>query len=242
MLEAALAHERVELAYQPVLDAATDKMIGAEVLARSAIARDAASLFKRAQSARLDERLSRIVQRKALRCAAVWEGALRQLEVSINLLPADVSRPGYERWLLEEIEAAAIDPKRITLEITEVALLADRESVSARLSVLRDAGLRIAVDDLGSGYSSIGYLTSLPLDIVKIDRGLVAKIASREQDRIVLASLIRLAHELGLKIVVEGVESAEQLALLKQWGCDRYQGFLVSEPLTHQELTLFAAA
>ena len=242
MLEAAIAHEQIDLVYQPVLDAVTDRMIGAEVLARSAIARDATSLFRRAHSARLDERLSRIVQRKALRCATVWEGPLRHLEVSINLLPAEAGRPGYERWLLEEIEAAGIDPKRITLEITEIALLADRESVGARLSVLREAGLKIAVDDLGSGYSSLGYLTTLPLDIVKIDRGLVAKIVGREHDRILLASLIRLAHELGLKVVVEGVESPEQLALIKEWGCDRYQGFLVSEPLTHHELTLFAGA
>ncbi|MGE5563395.1 MAG: EAL domain-containing protein [Bacillota bacterium] len=242
MLEAAIAHEHVDLVYQPVIGIETGAIIGAEALARSVIAKDAESLFARAHSARLAERLSRLVQRKALRCAAVWEGPLKGLEVSINLLPADIGRPGYERWLLDEIDDAGIDPSRITLEITESALLADRESVAARLSKLREAGIRVAVDDLGTGYSSLSYLTSLPLDMVKIDRGLVADVAERHRDRIVASGLIRLARDLGLKVVVEGVETAEQLALLKEWGCDRYQGFLGSAPLAYEELAQFAAA
>jgi EAL domain-containing protein (putative c-di-GMP-specific phosphodiesterase class I) len=242
MLEAAIAHEHVDLLYQPLIDTRTGRMVGAEALARSVIARDAESLFARADSARLGERLSRLVQRKALRCAAVWEGALKGLEVSINLLPADISRPGYERWLFDEIEAAGIDPARIMLEITESALLADQESVAERLSTLRDAGIRIAVDDLGTGYSSLSYLTSLPLDMVKIDRGLVARIVERERDQIVVKTLIRLARELGLQIVVEGVETPDQLALLRVWGCDFYQGFLGSQPLSHEELTRYATA
>jgi len=242
MLEAAIAHEQVDLLYQPVIDAATGLIVGAEALARSAVARDAESLFARATSARLGERLSRLVQRKALRCAAVWEGPLKGLEIAINLLPADICRPGYERWLLDEIEAVGIEPERITLEITESALLADRQSVATRLSALRDAGLKIGVDDLGTGYSSLSYLTTLPLDIVKIDRGLITEIARQERDRIVVKALIGLAQELGLKIVVEGVETAEQLSLIRDWGCDRYQGFLGAAPLTHDELTRFAAA
>lgn len=242
MLEAAIAHEQVELLYQPVIEAKTGRIIGAEALARSNVARNAEALFARAHCARLAERLSRLIQRKALGCAAVWEGPLKNLKVSINLLPADICRAGYEGWLLDEIEAAGIDPGRITLEITESALLTDRESVAARLSTLRAAGLSIAIDDLGTGYSSLSYLTTLPIDMVKIDRGLVTEIARSERDRIVLNALIRLARELGLKIVVEGVESADQLALLNEWGCDLYQGFLGSAPLTHEELTRFAQA
>jgi EAL domain-containing protein (putative c-di-GMP-specific phosphodiesterase class I) len=242
MLEAAIAHEQIDLLFQPIIDAATGSIAGAEALARCAVARDAETLFARATSAALGERLSRLVQRKALRCAAVWEGALRDLRISINLLPADLSREGYERWLLDEIQAAAIDPRRITLEITESALLADREAVAVRLATLREAGLRIAVDDFGTGYASLAYLTSLPLDMLKIDRGLVAEIAHRERDRIVVKALIHLARELGLQVVSEGVESAEQLELLKEWGCDLYQGFLGSPPLRHDELTRFAGA
>ena len=242
MLEAVISHEQVDLLYQPLIDARSGEMIGAEALARSTVARDAESLFERAHSARLEERLSRVVQRKALRCAAVWEGPLKRLKISMNLLPADISRAGYEDWLLEEIEAAAIDPARVTLEITENALLADRESVAVRLGTLREAGLRIAVDDLGTGYSSLNYLTTLPLDMVKIDRALMAHIVERDRDRIVVRTLIRLARELGLQVVVEGVETPAQLALIQDWGCDLYQGFIGAAPLSHEELTRFASA
>jgi EAL domain-containing protein (putative c-di-GMP-specific phosphodiesterase class I) len=241
MLEAAIAHEQIDLHFQPIIDVCSSATVGAEALARSAVTRDAETLFARASSAALGERLSRLVQRKALRSAAVWEGPLSGLTISINLLPADISREGYERWLLGEVHAAAIDPKRITLEITESALLADRERVAERLATLRQAGLRIAVDDFGTGYASLAYLTSLPLDMLKIDRGLIGEIARRERDRIVVKALIHLARELGLQVVVEGVETADQLELLRDWGCDLYQGFLGSPPLTHDELTRFAA-
>lgn len=240
LLEAAIAHEQVELLFQPIIDASSGTMVAAEALARCAITRDAEALFARASSAALGERLSRLVQRKALRCAAVWEGPLRDLRISINLLPADISREGYEHWLLDEIRAAAIDPRRITLEITETALLTDREIVAERLATLREAGLRIAVDDFGTGYASLSYLTSLPLDMLKIDRGLIGEIVRRERDQIVVKALIHLARELGLQVVIEGVESAEQLELLRAWGCELYQGFLGSPPLTHDELTRFA--
>jgi EAL domain-containing protein (putative c-di-GMP-specific phosphodiesterase class I) len=190
----------------------------------------------------LAERLSRLVQRKALRNAAVWEGALRDLGLSINLLPADVSRPGYDSWLLDEIGASGIDPERVTVEITESALLVDHDEVAQRLTRLREAGIRIAVDDFGTGYASLAYLTSLPLDSIKIDRGLVADIVGGERDRIVVKAMIQLARELGLQVVVEGVESTGQLVLLAEWGCDLYQGFLGAGALTHEELTRFVAA
>lgn len=241
MLEAIIDHEQVELLYQPLIDARSGRMIGAEALARCGMTRDAEMLFARAHSARLAERLSRLLQRKALRCAAVWEGPLKDLEISINLLPDDISRPGYERWLLDEIETASINPARILLEITESALLSDREAVAGRLATLRAAGIKIAVDDFGTGYASLSYLTSLPLDLLKVDRGLIADIGERERDRIVVSRVIHLARELGLGVIVEGVETAEQLVLVKDWGCDFYQGFLGSAPLTQEDLTLYAA-
>jgi EAL domain-containing protein (putative c-di-GMP-specific phosphodiesterase class I) len=181
------------------------------------------------------------MQRKALRRAAVWEGALKDLNVSINLLPQDLARPGYEEWLLEEIAAAGISPQRVTVEITESALLADRDVVAGRLSRLRSAGVRIAVDDFGTGYASLAYLTSLPLDILKIDRGLIADIVGGSRDRIVVKAMIRLARDLDLKVVVEGVETIDQLVLLADWGCDVYQGFLGAGALSEEELARFVA-
>jgi EAL domain-containing protein (putative c-di-GMP-specific phosphodiesterase class I) len=241
VLEAAIAHEQIELLYQPLIEARSGRVVGAEALVRSPVARSAEALFARAGAAALGERLSRLIQRKALRSAAVWEGPLRYLGISINLLPADISRPGYERWLLEEVEAAAIDPRRITLEITESALLVDEPAVIERLGLLRDAGIRIAVDDFGTGYASLAYLTTLPLDMLKIDRGLVAQIVDGSRDRIVVKATIALARELGLKVVVEGVENEAQLDLLTDWGCELYQGFHGAAPMSHEALSAFVS-
>jgi len=242
LLEGVISHEQVDVLFQPLIEPATGRVVGAEALARSPIAADAQLLFARASAGGLDERLSRLVQRKALRNAAAWEGPLRGLGLSINILPADISRAGYDDWLLDEIRAAGIDPRRVTAEITESVLLVDHEAVAGRLSKLRDVGLRIAVDDFGTGYASLAYLTSLPLDAIKIDRGLVADLVGGERDRIVVKALIHLARELDLSVVVEGVETAAQLALIAEWGCDLYQGFLGAGALTHEELARFVGA
>jgi EAL domain-containing protein (putative c-di-GMP-specific phosphodiesterase class I) len=242
MLEAAIAHEQVDVLFQPLIEPRTGRIVGAEALARSPVVADAQQLFARAAAGGLNERLSRLVQRKALRCAAAWEGHLKGLPLSINMLPDDISRPGYDSWLLDEIRTAGIDPRRITVEITESALLVDQLAVVERLTRLRAAGVRIAVDDFGTGYASLAYLVSLPLDAIKIDRGLVTDIVGGERDRIVVRAMIHLARELDLKVVVEGVETTGQLRLLAEWGCDLYQGFLGAGALTHEELTRFVAA
>ena len=240
-LEAVIAHERIDLLFQPQIDPSNGDVLGVEALARWEGAETPQDLFARATSAGLAERLSRLVQRKALRLAATWEGPLRHLHLSINLLPEDLARSGYDRWLLEEIGAAGVDPARITVEITESALLSNSREIAKRLNRLRAAGIRIAVDDFGTGYASLAYLTSLPLDVLKIDRGLIADIVGGERDRIVVKAMIALAKELDLKVVVEGVESTGQLALLADWGCDLYQGFLGAGPLNEQELARFVA-
>jgi EAL domain-containing protein (putative c-di-GMP-specific phosphodiesterase class I) len=136
---------------------------------------------------------------------------------------------------------AGVDPARVTVEITENALLEDQHLVAWRLSRLREAGVSIAVDDFGTGYASLAYLTALPLDMLKIDKGLVSGIVEGTRDRIVVEAMIRLARELDLKVVAEGVETAEQLALLADWGCELYQGFFGAAPLSHEELIRFVA-
>ena len=241
-LEAVIAHEQVDVLYQPQIEPLTGRIAGAEALARSSISPSAEALFARAAAAGLGERLSRLIQRKALRCAAVWEGPLKGLDLSLNLLPEDISREGYDQWLLDEMQAAGIDPARVTVEITENALLVEQDCVAGRLARLRAAGIKVAIDDFGTGYASLAYLTTLPLDTIKIDRGLIADIVGGERDRIVVRAMIRLARELDLKVVVEGVESTAQLALLADWGCELYQGFLGAGALTQEELTRFVGA
>jgi len=240
-LEDAIGGGEIAILFQPQIEPASGHVAGAEALARWAGACSAEDLFARAARAGLSERLSRVVQRQAIRAAAAWTGALTGLNLSINLLPQDLGRDGFDAWLLDEVAAAGLDPLRLTVEITESALVDPAATVRC-LARLRAAGISIAVDDFGTGYASLAYLTSLPLDMLKIDRGLVSEIVGGERDRIVVRALIRLARELNLQVLVEGVETVDQLALLAAWGCDLYQGFVGAGPLDQPALARFVAS
>jgi EAL domain-containing protein (putative c-di-GMP-specific phosphodiesterase class I) len=241
LLAAVIAHQQIAVVFQPQINPSTGAVEGAEALARWDRVAGAEQLFARAAAAGLSERLSRLVQSKALRAAAAWEGPLRRLRISINLLPDEIVQDGYVQWFLDEVGTAGIDPKRVTIEITENVLLSDLEAVAKNLEKIREAGIKVALDDFGTGYASFAYLGSLPLDALKIDRGLIDKISTSERDRIVVKSIFGLSRELGLSVVVEGVESTSQLVLLSEWGCELYQGFLGAGALDEQELRRFVA-
>jgi EAL domain-containing protein (putative c-di-GMP-specific phosphodiesterase class I) len=241
-LEQAIRGDRIELRFQPQIEPASGHIVGVEALARWSEVGGAEELFARAEQVGLAERLSRHVQRKALRTFGSWTGPLAALRLSINLMPQDLDRPGYEQWLLAEITAAGLKPDQVTAEIVESSLVEDSLEVAGRLARLRAAGIRIAIDDFGTGYSSLAYLASLPLDAIKIDRAMIADIVGGSRDRIIVKAMIGLARELGLQVIVEGVESLAQLRLLEEWGCDLYQGFLGAAPLDQAELARFVAA
>ncbi len=241
-LENAIRRDRIELRFQPQIEPASGRIVAVEALARWSAVDSPEELFARADAAGLSERLSHAIQRKALRTFGEWRGPLAALRLSINLLPLDLERTGYEQWLLAEIEAAGLRPEQVTVEIVESSLVGDRLAVAGRLARLRAAGVRIAIDDFGTGYSSLAYLTSLPLDAIKIDRAMIIDIVGGSRDRIVVKAMIRLARELGLKVVVEGVENIAQLHLLEEWGCDLYQGFLGAGALDEVELERFVTA
>ena len=241
LLAAVIAHQQIGVVFQPQINPATGEVAGAEALARWDRVAGAEQLFARAAAAGLSEPLSRLVQFKALRAAAAWEGPLRRLRVSINLLPEDILQDNYVDWLIGQINSVGIDPKRVTIEITENALLSDLDAVAERLTRIREEGIKVALDDFGTGYASLSYLGSLPLDALKIDRGLVARIGTSERDRIVVRSIFSLARDLGLTVIVEGVECTSQLVLLAEWGCDLYQGFLGAGALDEVELSRFVA-
>ena len=240
-LERAIAGDSIEIRFQPQSDPRTGMVEGAEALARWSGA-STEDLFARAAAVGLTERLSRHIQRKALGMAGRWRGPLAGLRLSLNLVPEDLAREGYDDWLVAELAAGGVDPKRLTLEITESSLVIDPALVSTRLARLRGLGIEIAIDDFGTGYSNLAYLTSLPLDTLKIDRGLIADLVGGSRDRIVVKAMIGMASELGLKVVIEGVETAAQLALVAAWGCDLYQGFLTAGALDEAELGRFVAA
>ena len=241
-LEAAIAAEDIDIHFQPQIDPASKRIVGVEALARWAEVTNPEELFARAAVAGLAERLSRTIQRKALRTVAQWDGVLGDLRLSLNVLPQDLDRCGFDSWLIAEIAGAGLDPRRITVEIIESALLLDRPAVANRLASLRAQGVEIAVDDFGTGYANLLYLTSLPLDAIKIDRAMVADLVGRERDRIVVKAMILMARELGLKVIVEGVESDAQLKLIAGWGVDLYQGFIGAGALDPAQLSDFVTA
>jgi EAL domain-containing protein (putative c-di-GMP-specific phosphodiesterase class I) len=236
-LENAIARDRIAVQFQPQFDVRTGEVKGVEALARWEGAVSPSVLFERAAAAKLSERLSRSIQRKALRIVGRWTGDLASLRLSLNMLPQDLARPGYEAWLLNEIAEAGLRPEKVTVEITEGSLVKDPIAASARLARLRAAGVRIAIDDFGTGYASLAYLISLPLDTLKIDRGLIADVVGGSRDRIVVKALVALARELGLQLVMEGVEDPAQLELLAEWGCELYQGFLGAEAMDEAGLS-----
>ena len=171
----------------------------------------------------------------------MWEGPLRGLGLSINMLPADISREGYDSWLLDEISAAGMDPSRVTAEITESALLVDQEAVAERLNRLREAGLRIAVDDFGTGYASLAQVNRLPLDRIKIDKSFITTIVKSEQTAAIVNTIAGLGHNLSVPITAEGVESEQIRSALADFGCSEAQGWLFGRAISAEAVRNFLA-
>jgi diguanylate cyclase (GGDEF)-like protein len=235
-LRGAIDAGEIAVVFQPQVAIATGAIIGVEALARWEHPRfgslGAEQLFAAADRADLGLALSDHIQRLALNSAAAWPERLSGLRLSINLTAADIARPGFADILLDRIDAAGFARSRLTVEITESGLIDDLGAASGLLTSLRHAGCRVAIDDFGTGYSSLAYLKALPLDYLKIDKKLAQDIAGSPRDRIVVRGVIEMALSLGLAVVAEGVETPEQLDLLAKEGCQYYQGFLCSEPLT----------
>lgn len=239
-LHRAIERGEIELRYQPQVDLADDRITGVEALVRwdhpTLGPLGADTLFAAAERADLGVALSDHIQQAALACAVGWPVALGGLRLSLNLTAADVSRPGFAALFLARLDASGFPRERLTLEITETGLIGDLPTAAGVLGELRAGGCRIALDDFGTGYSSLAYLKALPLDTLKIDRALTVDIAGSPRDQVVVRGILGIARGLGLNVVAEGVETPEQRDLLAAEGCDLYQGFLRSPPLTEAAL------
>ncbi|MBI1284630.1 MAG: EAL domain-containing protein [Thiobacillus sp.] len=156
--------------------------------------------------------------------------------VSINLSARNLMDARCVSGLAEVIAKHGVPQQEVELELTETALMYDPDNAVALLEEIAAMGVNIAVDDFGTGYSSLSYLRQLPLDALKIDRSFVIGMHHNTQDAIIVRSTVALAHSLGLRVIAEGVENAETLALLKNMGCDRAQGYFFSRPLPLDEL------
>ncbi|WP_419808041.1 EAL domain-containing protein [Sphingomonas sp.] len=234
-LRAAIDGGEIELRYQPQVTIATGEISGVEVLARWRHARlgelGAAKLFAAATRAALLPALSRHIHAASLAAVERWPASLAHLDVALNVTASDLARADVADELLGRAAAHGIAPARLTVEVTEHELIADLDAAAARLARLRAAGVRVALDDFGSGYSSIAYLKALPLDYLKIDGGLAGDMLGTPREQVVVRHVIAMARELGLGVIAEGVESEAHRAVLAEAGATHYQGFLCAPPL-----------
>jgi diguanylate cyclase len=242
-LRIAIEKRKITILLQPQFDVATGRLTGAEALARLQNKElgeiGALQLFAAADRCDLREELSNLIQNAALAIAAAWPAALGNLRLAVNLGAGELD-DGFSNRMLSLLEKTGFDADRLTLELTEESLVRDIEQASVQLEMLRTHNIQIAVDDFGTGYSSLAYLKTLPLDYLKIDKGMTPDISGTGKDRIVLRAIIAMAKALELKIIAEGVEREEELEMLRIEGCDYFQGYLKSPPLSAEAFERFA--
>ena len=181
--------------------------------------------------------ITRFVLDAALRQCREWQDAGIDIAVAVNLAGRDLADSRLEEDVSDALRRWKLDPQMLELEIPESAVMNDADQVHKMLTRLSRRGVRIAVDDFGSGYASFGHLKQLPVDVLKIDRSFVQNLGTNDEDDAIVRSAIDLAHNLDLLVVAEGVENGESLGRLAVLGCDLAQGFSLSHPVPADELT-----
>jgi EAL domain-containing protein (putative c-di-GMP-specific phosphodiesterase class I) len=181
--------------------------------------------------------ITRYVLEAALRQCRAWRDLGLDVSVGVNLFSRDLLDGGLPDEVGRLLAQCGVEPRRLELEITEDTILSDPGRTSVILEQLGDRGVALAIDDFGTGYSSLNYLKRLPVDVLKIDRSFVSRMEVDENDAVIVRSTIELAHNLGLIVVAEGVETQETLVHLAGLGCDTAQGFHLSPPVPAAELT-----
>lgn len=236
-LRSALDNDELELHYQPKLALASGRIVGVEALARwrhrgTGEYVSPERFVPIAEETGLIESLGAWALRTACRQNRAWQRAgLPPIAVAVNLSAAQLRQPELASLIAELLDETGLEARLLELELTESALIENPLMATAALRRLKDVGLRLAIDDFGTGYSSLAYLSRFPVDELKIDRSFVEGVVSDPAAAVISTSIIALAHELGLKVVAEGVESEAQLDFLRRHGCDEMQGYLFSRPL-----------
>ncbi|MEO9177103.1 MAG: EAL domain-containing protein [Gaiellales bacterium] len=231
-LHVAVRANELHLVYQPQLDAAGTR-VGMEALLRWTPADHApvppGEFIPLAEQLGLIGEIGAWVLREACMAAAAWARQGAPMRVCVNLSPCQLADPGLGPLVAQTLADVSLPASLLELELTETALMAQGEEGAERLGELRELGVRISLDDFGTGFSSLARLQHLPLDALKIDRSFVAEIGIASGTEIV-RSIIELAHTLGLEVIAEGVETEQQLAVLLALGSDQMQGYLLGRP------------
>nr|WP_315595929.1 bifunctional diguanylate cyclase/phosphodiesterase [uncultured Cupriavidus sp.] len=232
----AIQDDALSLVYQPKYDVKTRGVVGAEALCRwrhptlGAI-NPAEFIMVAEQSGQIDKLDDWVISQVCAQVRAWQDSGLPVVPVAINVSGLRFASRNFAQYLLEQIHQHDIPPSAITLEITETAAMKDIGKSMETLADLQSLGIHVALDDFGSGYSSLGYLKRLRVGTLKIDRTLIGGLDADLQGRAIVGSMVALAHELRMKVVAEGVESASQLDILHSMGCDEVQGYLMAMPL-----------
>jgi len=243
-LRAAITQRRFELYYQPKIFAADMRIAGVEALIRWN--RPGHGLMPPAAFIPLAEQLGLIVQlgdwviEEACRQLTQWSAqGLGAISIAVNLSISQLATPALVGQVAAILQRYCIEDGRLEMEVTESMMMEDPERAIERLRALRELGIRFSIDDFGTGFSSMSYLKRLPVDTLKLDRSFVSQIANDPRDADLCAGVIALAHKLGLKVVAEGVETAEQRDVLLGQDCDIFQGYLFSRPLPLADATAY---
>jgi len=227
--------DELSLVFQPIFEANSGRQTAFEALLRwthpvlGSIA--PAKFIPVAEESGLIFRLGAWVLKQACRKCRLWQDhGLAGVRVAANVSALEFARDEFAGNVLRVLEETGLPGDLLDLELTETTLMRNLDESISKMSLLRARGIRISIDDFGTGYSSLGYLPRLPIDTLKIDRSFVAELGLNSTARSLIDGMISLAHSIGKQVVVEGVETKEQLEILRSIGCDEMQGFLLGRP------------
>lgn len=222
------------LVYQPQLELHSRSIVGMEALLRwrrpSGPKVGPDEFVPMLEQLELISGVGAFVLREACRHVQAWSSRRRRpVRVAVNVSPVQLEDPNFADLVLTVLREYTLESHQLELEVTEGTLMSGKRACET-LQSLRARGIRIALDDFGTGYAALSYLREFPLDLIKIDRSFVAPMMSDSRARILVETIIDLARKLGMQVLAEGVETAEQLAHLRQYGCDACQGYLFGRP------------
>ncbi|MDB5842122.1 MAG: diguanylate cyclase [Herminiimonas sp.] len=233
--DALAADKQLSLHYQPRVDLGSGLLAGVEALLRwnhpTLGAISPAEFIPLAEKTALIGAVTDWVIFNVLKQLVQWRSVGRHVRVSINVSAYDMEKGDFVEKLSAQLASFDFDPASIELEFTENALVKNPARVHEQLSRLRSLGTEVAIDDFGTGYCNISYLKSIPASVVKIDQSFIRTLATDASNRIIVRSMIGMAHELGHAVVAEGIEDGASYALLREWGCDEGQGYFIARPM-----------
>ena len=239
-LRQAIETNQLSFHYQPKIDLFNGRVAGVEALIRWCHPRlgfvSPEEFIGLAEQTGLIEAITYWGFEQACGQYRTWRGRGLDIGIAINLSARCLHQEMLPSRVIAILERHSVPPEKITVEITETAIMSDPERAQVNVAQLHEHGLRLSVDDFGTGHSSLAYLRRLPLDELKIDRSFVMQMTDNDDDAVIVRSTIDLAHSLGLKVVAEGVESERHLRILRALDCDTAQGYHISRPVPVDQL------